>query len=260
MQRERPGSVVVVRRHLLRDRSAVVAHGDFTPLFEEFLAHARRWEMDVDPLSGVMMRQALGGAGLQLAFRKQAESMAWTVNVPEPPRNLFVVGRAGEGALTGRVFTEGIKTGDGARMHVEAVRRNAEPSRTWVDVEGLDLLVMYQQYFERSEQIPTRFFELEHDLHMTMVQALPGADSQWVRDVTREEIGETLARSPEVLDTHEVHLHCGCTGEKIATALATFWRDDPEALFQGEPGVETLCPRCGVHWWIERALYEARRH
>ena len=234
----------------------MVGIGEFESMFEQFGAHARRWEMPVDPLGEIMVNQALGGAALQLAFRKPPESMAWTINIPKPPINVFVAGNT-NGAVIGRVFTEGVKTTDSARLFVESLAPQRVPTQTFVHVTGLDMLVIYEQYFRQSVQIPARFFELSNH-EMAIVHGLPGCDAEWVDSLTAQDVKPLFAEGGN-LDEKEFNLHCGCTAERVAEALATFWRDKPDELFQGEQGVEGLCPRCGVRWWIDRPLFEQHR-
>ena len=34
------------------------------------------------------------------------------------------------------------------------------------------------------------------------------------------------------------------------------WGKQPDELFQGDDGVEALCPRCGTRWWLTRELFD----
>ena len=153
-----------VRRFDVPGQNAILAVGDFHDLFAEFLAHSRRYDSDVDDLSYVMARQGLAGAALQLAFRHKGESVGWTINVTEPALNLFITGSSAAATVTGRVFTEGVKSLESSRLFVETKRAGRpQPFLSSLDVEGLDVLLMFEQYFRRSEQTPARFLELSDE-------------------------------------------------------------------------------------------------
>lgn len=247
-----------VRRFDVPHQNALLAVGRFQDLFTEFLAHARRWDAPLDDLSYVMARQGLAGAALQLSFHYKGETIGWTLHASEPSLNLFFTGSSADGTVTGRVFTEGVKSFDSSRLYVETKRPGRSPFVSSLDVTGLDVLVMFEQYFRRSEQTPTRFLELS-DEEIVMIRGLPDVDRDWIEALDRNEARSILAGSGRPLDERIFRFHCGCTGERIAQALEMFWREKPEELFQGEPGVETLCPRCGARWWIDRDFFEGVR-
>jgi molecular chaperone Hsp33 len=251
----RPSSHVRVRRHILRDDNAVLAVGDFSDLFEAYAAHVRRWELPLDPLGEVIMRQMLAGAALQMSFRVPEERSAWTLNLKKPPLNAFVAGGGRADTLTGRYFVEGVETSEDSRLFVERSHPKHRPSRSMLTVEGLDALVVYEQLYERSEQIPARFLELE-ETRMAMVQGLPRSERDWVQGLDREEVGTILDEDLETIETRDFRFHCGCDGDRMARALVRFFRHDPEKLFAGEEGAETSCPRCGARWYIDRELFE----
>lgn len=246
---------VQVRRHILREDNAVLAVGDFGDLFEAYAAHVRRWELPIDPLGEVIMRQMLAGAALQMSFRVPDERSAWTLNLKRPALNAFVAGGGEASTLTGRYFMEGVETGDESRLFVERSHPKHRPSRSMLTVEGLDALEVYEQLYERSEQIPARFLELD-DTEMAMVQGLPRAERAWVQSLDQGAVGALLDEDLETIETRDFRFHCGCDGDRIARALVRFFRSEPEKLFQGEDGAETSCPRCGARWYIDRPLFE----
>lgn len=246
---------VQVRRHILREDNAVLAVGDFRELFEAYAAHVRRWELPLDPLGEVIMRQMLAGAALQMSFRVPGERSAWTLNLKKPPLNAFVAGGGDTSTLTGRYFMEGVETAAESRLFVERSHPKHRPSRSMLTVEGLDALVVYEQLYERSEQIPARFLELD-ETEMAMVQGLPRAERAWVQSLDQSDVGGFLDEDLETIETRDFRFHCGCDGDRIARALVRFFRREPEKLFQGEDGAETSCPRCGARWYIDRPLFE----
>jgi len=250
-----PEAHVVVQRHLLREQDSILAVADFSGLFDAYAAHVRRWDLPMDPLGEVIMRQCLAGAALQMSFRVPEERCAWTLNLARPELNAFVTGGGGENTLIGRYFMEGVETKAESRLFVERSHPKHAPTRSMVTVEGLDALLIFEQYFARSEQITARFLELS-DTRMVMVQGLPRADTDWIARLGRPEVEEILAADPEAVETRSFRLHCGCDGDRMARALVQFFRHDPEQLFDGDAGAETSCPRCGSRWYIDRELFE----
>ena len=244
-----------VNRHLLPEHRAIVAVADFAPLFEQLHEHLERWRLPADPFEIVVLHQALAGAALQLSFRPPAEATAWTLNLHRPPLNVFVTGGGPDEVLTGRLFTDGVQTTGESRLYVQRRRAQHSPTLSSVAVVGLDVLEIYEQFFQRSEQLPTRLLELS-STEMVMVQALPGADPQWVAHLDGAAVRQRLADRPEELEQRLFRLYCGCTAERIAETLVGMFLQDPDTLFQGDAGVETHCPRCGARWWIDRELFE----
>jgi hypothetical protein len=248
-------STTAVRRHLLREQGAILAVGDFAPLFEQLSTHVRRWSLPMDPFGTVVLHQALAGAALQISFRPERETTAWTLNLHRPPLNAFVTGGGPGSVLTGRLFTDGVATAGESRLFVQRKRVNHEPTLSSVAVHGLDVLEIFEQFYDRSEQIPSRFLELS-STQMAMIQSLPEGDGEWVRALKGTDVRRILAADPEALAECRFRLHCGCTAGRIAEVLVGLFLQDPETLFQGEDGVETHCPRCGARWWIARAVFE----
>jgi molecular chaperone Hsp33 len=248
---------VVVRRYFDRKHQVVVADGYFTAFFTAYVEHVRRWEVGLDPLTYTMMRQGLAAATLHLSARPHDESFGFTLNFKEPPTNIFLTGDASSSRVTGRVFTEGVKTAESSRLFVQSQRPRHEQMQSMVEVTGLDVLEVFEQYYARSEQEGARFFEDEDDRFL-MVLALPDHDRAWIQGLRADAPGEVDTANLDLLDERIFRFQCGCNPEKMMEALHTIFRDNPEDLFQGEGGVETFCPRCGSRWWIERVEYERR--
>lgn len=244
---------VVIERRLLDSRSVIVSSGDFGLVAEAWKRHASVWQGDPDPLSTVMMAQGLAAAALHLANRPRDEIVAWTLNLQNPPTNIFLTGEAGRGIVTGRAYTEGVRIADGSRLYVQTLRAKGEPATSSIEVHGLDLLEIFEQYYERSEQMPARFFDLD-DGRFTMVLGLPRVDRVWIRSLSRERLDE-LNLELRPLESRSFHFECGCSPRKMLRALRSIFAKDPEDLFRGEEGVETSCPRCGRRWWVTREQF-----
>ncbi len=234
----------------------IVAEGSFGPLFRAYTEHVRRWEVEPDGLAFTMMRQGLGAAALHLCFRPHDESVGFTLNVRKPPVNIFITGDGETSTVTGRAFTEGVRTAEVSRLFVESQRPGQEQSRSLVEVDGLDVLQIFEQYYARSEQSPARLFEIT-DERFVMIKSLPDSSPEWLAGLDRERAA-TLDGDP--LDERVFRFQCGCSPEKMISALHTIFGPDLDTetgLFRGDPGVEAFCPRCGSQWWIERADYDA---
>ncbi|MGQ0720730.1 MAG: Hsp33 family molecular chaperone HslO [Candidatus Eiseniibacteriota bacterium] len=245
-----------VRRHLDREHDLIVLVADFAPLHAAYLDHVQRWESEPDGLSQILMRQGLGAAALHLACRPAGENVAWTINLHRPPTNVFLTGDSGERTVTGRIFTENVRPAESSRMYVQTSRAGGTPVVSTIDVQGHDLLHMFERYYDMSEQTPARFFEAT-DTEFVMLLGLPDTRSAWLRGLGREEALGLCDDGLPLLDERTYRFQCGCSPQKILEVIRGMFAKDPEELFRGEGGVEVFCPRCGRRWWVERSDFEA---
>ena len=247
---------VTIHRHIDRENDLLVMRGDFAPLFAAYLDHVRRWESEPDDLSQTLMRQGLGGAILHLSARPDGETVGFTINVHQPSTNLFLTGDNTEKTIVGRVFTEDVKPSDHSRMFVQSSRRGAEPVQSAVEVEGLDILQVFEQYYDRSEQTSARFLEI-NDTNYVMLLALPEADDDWLRALSREEALVVAGDELKELGQSVYRFRCGCNPDRMMELVRGLFAQDPGQLFREDDGVEILCPRCGRRWWMVRAEFDA---
>ena len=120
-----------------------------------------------------------------------------------------------------------------------------------VALEGLDVLEMFEQYYQRSVQTQARLFEIDA-VTFIMLLALPDADRDWIDQLTREEAAERIAGDQvRPLEALVFRFQCGCNQERMREIVQGLYESEREELFQGDPGVEVLCPRCGRRWWVE---------
>ena len=248
----RLGDVVIARR-LHADRSVVVASGNFSDLLQSYREHVRIWGPEPDGLTDTMARQGLAATALHLTGRPRDESVGITMNIRTPPINVFLAGAA-DGSVIGRVFTENVKTADASRFFLQSVRPGTQPTLSAIEVRGLDVLGIFEQYYEQSLQYPARFYELGDDRFL-MVQGLPGVDREWVRALDCEQAWGLTNGDGLALDERRFRFHCGCNPQKILEALRGIFASNPDDLFRGEEQVETFCPRCGRRWWIRRESF-----
>ncbi|NNF06246.1 MAG: hypothetical protein HKN21_05765 [Candidatus Eisenbacteria bacterium] len=253
-QKDTLGSVTV-HRYMDNKHNAMLATGTFTALIAAFSEHANRWEAPLDGLTYTMMRQGLSGMVLHLSFRPNDENIGMTVNFKQPPINVFLSGDASESWVTGRAFVEGVKTTESSRLFMQTHRRKSGATQSMIEITGLDLLEVFEQYFKQSVQTPARFFELDKD-QFAMILGLPNADRSWIENFTPDQkLFGIWKKTLEPLDQREFKFHCGCTPEKMVKAVHSIFGEDPDALFKGEDEVEVSCPRCGTRWTLTESQF-----
>ncbi len=239
-----------IERRMDRDREIILARGDFTRLFAVFEDHVRTWGLHLDPLGLVMMRQALGGVALYLSSRPRNESCAFTLNFEKPATNIFVSGRSEEGTVTGRIFTENVATTGESRLFVQTSRAGGRDFTSVIDVTGLDVLLILEDYCARSEQAPARFFEIGDDDYL-MVASLPREDRDWLSRLERDEALK-LFEEARPLDHKAFRFHCGCDPLRMQDVIKRMFGDRLDEVFGAEASVEVTCPRCGRRWTLRR--------
>ena len=219
-----------IRRYIDRGHDLLISRGHFGALFAAYVDHARRWDKEPDGLSQTFMRQGLGAAALHLANRPKGESVGWTIQIHRPPTN--------------------------SRMYVQTTRSEGRPSASTIEVFGLDILEMFERYYVQSVQTPARFVEIDEESFL-MLLALPDADHEWLRRLSRDEAIGVAEDDVKPLGEATFRFQCGCSPERMLEVTRNLFRDDPNELFRGDPGVEISCPRCGRRWWIDRAQFDA---
>jgi len=246
-----PSGEARVTRWLVRGRAVRLTEGNFADLFTDYVRHAQLWGAALDGLTSVMMRQALAGMALHASTRPRDESVGFTLNFREPPVNVFITGDAAASTVVGRFYTEGVQTAAASRLFVQSHRPGGEPRTSAIEVHGIDILEVLEQYYEQSEQSRARFFEYD-DGHFLMVLATPGHDPEWLARLGREEARTLMDHDADLLEHRVFVFHCGCSPQKMLQAMRAIWVDDEDDLFQGDSGVEAFCPRCGRRWWIRQ--------
>jgi molecular chaperone Hsp33 len=234
---------------------AVIARGDFSDFFEVFYQHIDRWSIPLDGLTITMMRQGLAALALHLACRPRDQVDAITLNVNKPPINIFLCGDNVDSMVTGRAFTNDVKTEHSSRFFVESHRPGFEPTKSVVEVAGLDVLVIFEQYYSKSEQTHARFFEYDNNEYM-LVLGLPSIDLEWLTSLDRDSAYKLADSGLQIIAEHIYDFQCGCDPEKIIKATKNIFENNPDELFGKNTKIETFCPRCGRRWWIAREDFE----
>ena len=251
-----PGEFLI-RRRLDRERELIIARAQVGGLFAAYEQHVETWGLPIDPLRLVMMRQALGGVALHLSCRPLDETSAFTFNFVEPPTNIFVAGNSGEEVVTGRVWNDDVDTSQGSRLFVQTNRKYAKSFTSVIDTQGLDLLLILEDYAARSVQAPIRLFEIEDDEYL-MVASLPKEDREWFFEIDRDEALRLYDEARD-LDEKTFRFYCGCDPARMRKAITTMFGNRLDELFEGDPSVDISCPRCGRGWTVRREDVEPGR-
>lgn len=245
-----------IRRRIDRDRVVSLADADFGPVFAAYEEHVRRWELPLDDFARARMQAGLAAVALHLATRPAGETVGFTVNILAPPLNLFLTGDAGERTFTGRAFSEDVQTATSSRLFVQTFRPMTGVQLSTMDVDGVDVLKMFDEYYARSEQWPARYATLGATRY-GFVQGLPDGGRERIAALDAEATAALFAAEHDLLEERTLYFRCGCSPEKVSRALRQIFEGREEELFRSDPGVEVFCPRCGARWWIERAAYDA---
>lgn len=250
------GAEVELACFLERTRDVVLAHGDFSQLSDAFSTHIKRFGSDDSDVTLEMATAGLAATSLHLACRPPDEFSAWTLNLDNPPLNLFFAGDNNEFKVTGRVFTRDVKTVGINRLFHESQRPKKKPTQSMVDVKGRDVLSMYEQFYLKSDQLKTRLFALPKQ-RFVFIQGLPRVDRDWMDALDLDSVAELIARELELVEERNYRFLCGCDLLKIVGILTSMFKDRVDELFQGEEQVEIHCPRCGRNWWVSLDEYQS---
>jgi molecular chaperone Hsp33 len=246
-----------VRTYFVRNRNALLARADFGELFVDYYLHLSSNQMKIAPEHDAIFKRALVAFTLHSASRPRNELTAWTINFQNPLVNVFLTGDNGTGAVTGRIFDENVKEGPDNLFFADVVRGNQPKRRSAVTFEGSDAIHAAERFYAQSEQRGARYFEFGEE-DFALLTEHPDCDLPWFRSLTAEHVrnldrDETLA----LMERRIYRWHCGCNQERMMEVLAPTMKQDPEALFAGDPKIEIRCPRCGARHAITRESLEA---
>ena len=137
--------------------------------------------------------------------------------------------------------------------HNELRLTNADAGSA-LNVDGIDVLEVYEQFFRSSEQAPARFLEIDAT-RFGMVMGLPESDPHWIAGLDAGALAGLHAEAAP-LDEREFHLQCGCSPDRVAGTLARMFAKQADEFFAGQPVVEALCPRCGARHLLDRRTFD----
>lgn len=242
---------VTIHRRIDNESGIIVGIGDFAGLHAAYVDHAKLWGIAPDPLGEVMMKQALAGAALYLSCRPDDETVAWTLNIHRPPTNIFVTGSSASQSVTGRLFTQGVQPSTQSRLFVETPRPRMATQQSVIEVDGLDVLEIFETYSSQSDQSKARYLELEDGRYASAV-ALPGHNPDvWLDSISRTTLVERTGHFRD-LDERVFWFQCGCDFDRMVEVVSSIYAGAIDDLFGDDPTVEIGCPRCGRSWRLGR--------
>ncbi len=233
----------------VRYKNVLFVRAQFTPIFTDYYIHLMDQKLRHKPDLDQSLKDILAFLTLHLTARPWAETVAWTVTLRAPRVNFFVTGGSTFENITGNLFTKDIKESDRNILFSQTIVNNGEGRKSTVELEGNDPQEWIETYYSQSEQRPARAFRLKDDSY-ALLAAQPDADLEWLTGLTSEDVEKiTETQQTKLLETRKFHFHCGCKVEKFLPALSSY-KDDKEALFQGDPAIEVSCPRCAAKYQV----------
>lgn len=246
-----------VRTSFVRHRNALLARADFGDLFVDYYLHVGQHQLRVAPEHAAVFKRALAAFTLHCASRPWNELTAWTINFQQPLLNVFLTADNETGAVAGRVFDENVKEGPASLFYADVVRGRQPARRSVVTFQGSDPLAAVEAFYAGSEQRGARFFQLGEEDFLLVVEH-PDCDLAWFRGLDLEQARELAGKETvSQLERRIYRWHCGCNQQRMMEVLAPAMRQEPDALFAGDPKVEIRCPRCGARHAVTREALEA---
>ena len=163
--------------------------------------------------------------------------------------------------------------GDG-RMAITITPQQGSRYQGVVPRERDSLAGCIEEYFERSEQIPTSLFlfSSEQGAAGLMLQRLPGAtekdDELWervnhlARTVKADELleldSETLLHrlfheeTVRLFDAEAVAFHCSCSEERTLSALEAIGEEECYSILEEQGAIDMDCQFCHAHYRFDR--------
>ena len=235
---------IEVRCYFVRHRNALAVRGNFGPVYMDHYLHLMQHQIRTNPDNDQKLKDALAGIALHLASRPWDEVSAWTIHFSDPLMNLFVTGNSNEGNIIGRTFTEGIRD-DKRNLFITQINNfPKEPRRSAIDFKAsASIFQIIQEYYKQSEQRLVKFFNYSEE-EFVFISAQPECDEDWLLSLNNETI-RSLDKDEELslLEKRHYSYRCGCTKERIITALATTSKDE---VLGNKESVNIECPRCAA--------------
>ena len=246
-----------VRTYFVRQRNALLARADFGELYVDYYLHQGQHGYHHAPAQDALLKETLAALTLHCASRPWNESWAWTIHLQEPLVNLFVTGDNRRGIIVGQIFTEKVKEDGRNLFYADVVRERGESRRSATQFIGHEPFKIIEQFYEKSEQRPARFFRNGPE-DFVMISAQPGCDLTWFENLTEEAV--RALDQTEILSLLEQRTYrwsCGCSQDKMFSILGPIMRRDARSLFGDDDLIKISCPRCGARHTITRESLEA---
>ena len=253
-----PEDFTTIESIFVRHRNALLLRGQFTPLYIDYYLHLMQHSIRPPGQLDQMLKDALAILSLQLVARPWAETIAWTVNLRAPRINLFVTGGSLTEAVTGRIFTEGVREPDRNFFYSQTTtNEDVAPRMSTVEVDGTDPVAWLAQYYAQSEQRPARAFRLP-DESFALVAAQPDCDLEWLAGLDEAAVAAIGVREETtLLETRRLRFHCGCDLARILPILSG-WKNRLDELFHNDDSITVQCPRCAANYLVTREMLVTR--
>lgn len=149
---------------------------------------------------------------------------------------------------------------------------NADPYQGIVPLEGANLAVALETYFQQSEQLKTRLWLFADDTRAAglLLQELPAQNNDqadWERiemlagTLTEQELLELdcehllyrLFNEEKVrlFDAEPVEFKCACSRPRIARTLRAMGKAELDGILQERGNIEVGCEFCGEHYLFD---------
>ncbi|MBU3666243.1 MAG: disulfide bond chaperone [Chthoniobacterales bacterium] len=246
---------VLVQCRFVRGRNALLCSGDFGPMFTDLYLHLGQTGVVLGGGADEKLKLLLAALVLHAAAQPRASSFAWTMHFEGEGLNLFAAVDGPTGRVTGQAFSENVRRVGSNILHGETVRESFPRRKSSVEFRG-GVFAAAEAYYECSEQRPARFFELGGD-DFAILAAQPDCDTSWFREADVGEISP-LARQDNAapLETRAYRFECGCSPERVASAIFPALRGSLDEVFAGDSHINVPCPRCGRRHELPRGLFD----
>ncbi|WP_100637878.1 Hsp33 family molecular chaperone HslO [Marinobacter salexigens] len=222
-------------------------------------------------VASIMMSSSLKFEGT-LSIQAQGEGPLRTLMAEcSHDRNIRGLARFDEHAVSEDSFHNLL--GDG-RMAITITPQQGNRYQGVVPRERDSLAGCLEEYFERSEQIPTSFFLFSSETRAAglMLQRLPGATEEdnelWerVNHLARTvEAAELLELDSETLlhrlfneeivrlfDAEPVAFKCSCSRDRTLVALEAIGKDECYSILEEQGAINMDCQFCHAHYRFDR--------
>lgn len=255
--RETEGAMVASR--YLDGRGVLQLDAKFPGLYVDYYLHLMQHGLRYEAAHDLLLKEALAALTLHLASRPWDETIAWTWHLENIGVNLFVTGSNPLGEVTGRIFTEDVRSTQQNLFFSQVARTNHANRQSVISFDQTTAFEIVEAFYEQSQQQLGRYFDLGNE-HNSLVVAMPGADTDWIRALNNEQ-ASTLPANPEasLLETRTYRFACQCTLRRILGALSALGAETGESLFEDDTPLIITCPRCGARYETTRqALRDLR--
>lgn len=243
---------------------------------------------DYPPVIRNVLGEALSAIVLLSATVKHQGSMILQIR-GDGPVHLLVVQATPQGTVRGLArwgnVPEGISLpeifGSGHIAITMDAASNGERYQGIIALEGNNLTEALEQYFQRSEQLPTRLWlsANHHSSAGLLLQRLPDASQttpeqkaesteDWTRvsmlldtltadelhDLPPEELVYRLfhEEEPRLFAPKPIRFHCGCGVQRVEAMLQSMGQTEADSILAEHGSIEVTCEFCNAQYSLDR--------